>query len=104
MFKLNPNPTFTASVEIPRPGEDAGKIDFTFKHRTRDQVKAIIEASQGGKPDIEILDDIVDGWGESVDAKFSRKALEQLLQNFHGAGLAIMRTYFKELAQGRSGN
>lgn len=105
MFKLNPSPTFKAVVKIPRAGEEPGDLEFIFKHKDSDDAKAFVEKAAASKDEAETLLEITDGWPDgAADGKFSKEALAKLLKDFHGAGFAIMRTYFKELAQGRTGN
>ncbi|USE78906.1 phage tail assembly chaperone [Cupriavidus gilardii] len=116
MFKINPNPTFTATVTIPVPGGKPEKLKLTFRHKSRDQAKDYFdriakeaaEAIESGKTDDvarerRALEEIVAGW-EDVDQPFSGDALEQLLQNYHGAATAILDTFTTELNLARRGN
>lgn len=100
-FSLTPNPTFKADVEIPVPGGKTATINFTFKHKTRDEFKAFTEGLDG-RGDAEIIQDIAAGWG--LDDAFNDKNIEALTQNYLGAGLAIVNAYVSELAGARKGN
>lgn len=45
-LKLNPEPTFKATVGIPVPGVGNVDVEFTFKHRTRKAITDFLEAKQ----------------------------------------------------------
>ncbi|CAG9177758.1 phage tail assembly chaperone [Cupriavidus pampae] len=114
MFKITPNPTFAATVEIAVPGEKAAKLKLVFRHKTRDQAKEFFhrvseEAKNGsddGSPasrERKVLEEIVAGW-EDVDQPFSGDALELVLLNYHNASSAILDAYMEQLTQARRGN
>lgn len=114
MFKINPNPTFTATASIAVPGQQAAKLKLVFRHKTRADAKAFFErVSQemavedaGGDAaarERKVLEEIVAGW-EDVDQPFTGEALEQLLQNYHNASTAILDTYMEQLTLARRGN
>lgn len=100
-LKLNPEPTFKSEVRIPVPGGDAEPVSFTFKHRTRSQIKAF-PAEVKGKPDVEVVKMCVMGWG--LDDEFNDDNVMRLIENYPGASKAIVDTYFDELGKTRSGN
>lgn len=100
-FSLNPNPTFKADVDIPVPGGDTATINFTFKHKARDDFKAFLE-SLADRDDVSIILDIASGWG--LEDKFNKENLESLTQNYMGSGRAILDRYIKEMAGVRQGN
>ena len=41
-FKLVAEPTFKATVNIPVAGGDSEPVEFTFKHRTKDQLENLL--------------------------------------------------------------
>jgi hypothetical protein len=43
MFKINPNPTFTAEANIAVPGQPAEKLKLVFRHKTRAEVKTFCD-------------------------------------------------------------
>ena len=100
-FSLDPNPTFKAKVQIPIPGGDDVPVEFTFKHRTRDDVKAFIDTIDG-RSDVDLILDIAEGW-ELADA-FNRDSVEKLTQNYHGSASSVFETYIEELGKARKGN
>ena len=100
-LKLQPNPTFTAKVGIPVAGASDVSVEFTFRHRTRDELKAFIEAS-GGREDEDTILEMASGW-ELADA-FTRENVSLLVQNYIAAGRAVFDKYVAELAKAREGN
>lgn len=103
MLKLKANPTFRAKVLIPAPGETFA-VEFEFKHFTR---KAYGEWLTGKRAKDRTYTDavmeIAVGWFD-VDAEFSRDAVEELLQNYHTAGQAILEAHATELTGAKLGN
>lgn len=100
-FVLTAAPTFKAKVLIPVPGAAATPIEFTFKGRTKDQLKTLVD-SMRDREDLELVMDIVSGW--DLDEPFSEEAVDQLLQNYIGSGKAIISKYLDELTAARVGN
>jgi hypothetical protein len=104
-FKLQPNPTFKASVTIPTPEGD-GKIVFVFKHKGRKALKeffASLGEGDAARPDSEALQDLLAGW-EDFDAPYSPENLEVLLDNYPSAATAIFGAYHKALFEGKEKN
>jgi hypothetical protein len=67
MFKLNPQPTFTAPVALSVPGlSEPLEVLFTFKHKGKDALgKWVATATQ--KMDAEALGEVVCGWAGVKD-------------------------------------
>lgn len=104
MFQINPNPTFSATVDIPAAGGRTEKLKLVFKHKTRDEALEYLRRSPAeGEDDASVLLEIIAGW-EDVDADFSREALNQVVQNYAGAPRAIFEAYTAELMGQRRGN
>lgn len=108
MFQLEPNPTFTAPVVIPLPGGETATIDFTFAHMGRDALQRFLVRVKD-LPDAEAVGDIVDGWagvsgGDGEPLPYTEEALAVLLDGYHGAALAILQTYIRELTGQRVKN
>lgn len=99
-FKLQPNPTFRAKVEIPVHGGKAVAVEFEFKHRTRDQVAEFFKDTQ--RSDVDTILEVLAGW--ELDDQFCRDSVELLVQNYAGAAPAIVARYIEELIQARKGN
>jgi hypothetical protein len=103
MFKLEPNPTFWAKVMIPVPGDEPVPIEIEFRHFSRKKLAEMMEADAEKNIGISFCEQIITDWRD-VEDEFSRDELERLLDNYHGAGLAIFLAYHKELQQGRQKN
>lgn len=105
-FILQPKPTFKSEVSIPVPGGKEGTIKFEFKHKGRKELRVFIESlgkEDAQRDDAEALMDIVAGW-EGVDEKFSKEALETLVDAYPGAASAIFTAYHRALLEGRAKN
>lgn len=102
---INAAPTFKAKVGIPVAGDKPAQVEFTFKHRTRAELEAHVKRV-AEKPDefddVAVVMGAVIGW--DLDDEFTRENVGTLLQNYHGAGRAIMEAYGVELVQGKLGN
>ena len=100
-FKLDPNPTFTVPVEIPVHGGTAHPVKFTFKHRTREEMKSLFDDAVK-KNDVETVLELVAGW--ELDDELNEENVRRLVENYQGAGHAIVRAYLAEIQQVRLGN
>jgi hypothetical protein len=109
MFTLDPNPTFTATVQVPQPGSDATQpLTLVFKHKGRKALDAWIKTSTG-RSDLEFLAEVVQGWQDVVAANgepvaYGPQAFESLLDEHRHAGKAIYDTYMRELLEERTKN
>jgi len=101
MLKLIADPTFKAKVGIPVPGKPPAEVEFTFKHRTREELDKFMKETDG-REDADIVMDMVTAWG-LTDA-FTRDNVQLLLSNYIGAPGAITSTYMQELTAHRLGN
>ncbi|HCI6019538.1 TPA: hypothetical protein NPN74_001580 [Klebsiella quasipneumoniae subsp. quasipneumoniae] len=99
-FKLTPNPTFKATVKIPRAGDGDGELTFTFKHHPLNELadKEKLE----GKTALDFITEIATGW--ALGDEFNRENLETLMNNYPGALKAITETYYRELLGNREKN
>ncbi|MCE3605820.1 phage tail assembly chaperone [Massilia sp. P8910] len=106
-FSLNVAPTFKAPVQIHIPGAGEAEINFTFKSRTKDELKEFTESLSGidgedGPKDADVLLDIASGW--DLDEPFDAASLEKLVQRYMGAAQAVISAYFNELTGARTKN
>lgn len=102
-LKLKADPTYFAKVEIPTPN---GPVDIKvqYKHMTRDEYKAFVDAEIGKtRGDEATLMDIMAGWS-GVDSDFSKEAVDELCQQYHAAPRAIVEGFIYSLTQSRLGN
>lgn len=112
MFRLDPNPTFTAPVLLARPGDEPPvKVSMTFKHKTWRELNAWLARWGEYSNDVDFVGEVIHGWGpefvqgpEDTPVPYSTEALAQLLDRFPRAGLDIVRDYRKGLGDARAGN
>jgi len=104
MFKLQPDPTFTATVMIPQPGGDPLGLDLEFRHMGRAAFMELATEAQGGRlSDLDAALRLVVGW-QNMDAEFSPENLAKLLDNYIPAADAIVQAYRLALMRGRQKN
>lgn len=107
MFKTKPNPTFMEPAEIPTAGDAPQTLRLFFRHKRRSEVKNFFDraAQLAGDPEkeLDLLMEIIAGW-EDADVEFSRQALGDVLENYHGAVAPIFQAYTRGLLEGRKGN
>lgn len=99
MFSLEPNPTFTAPVDLPVPGKPPVKVMFRFRHMPNDVYWAMISESKAkNESAVDFLARFVDGWeGENINAPFSLESLGKLVNNYPKAAGVIFKVYDSEL-------
>lgn len=108
MFKLEPAPTFDATVQITVPGGSPAPLRLQFKHMGKKAVQAWV-ADAKEREDAEFLMRAVVGWDGVQDAAgsavpFTEQAFAQLLDAYAASGREIFDAYLRELAQGRAKN
>ncbi len=101
-FRLQPAPTFWATVPIRLPGGELADLQLEFRHRSRTQMAALFD-SVAGRSDEDVVADIVAGWRE-VDEAFTPDAVRRLVDNYPGVAGQIVEAYVRELVQARRGN
>lgn len=99
MLKVQPDPTFTAPVEIPTHLGPV-TIQMVFKFRTEEELEAFANAGVENptRPNAEVIMDIATGWSE-VDGPFDAENIEKVCKNYRHAATSIVETYFRELRQ-----
>jgi hypothetical protein len=101
-LKLQPDPTFKAKVAIQAAGEEGvDPVEFTFKHRTRDEVDEFLKASADLR-DAGLIMEVAIGW-ELSDA-FTAENINKLAQNYITAPRTIVNAYIDELVKAREKN
>ncbi|WP_047293883.1 phage tail assembly chaperone [Pseudomonas lundensis] len=126
-FKIQQNPTFKVTVEIPRVGAEPDKVPFEFKYRDRKVLAALFLSWQeafkadevrfkemGAELTIVALTEaniehqvsqveaLVVGWG--YDVKLSQESIRALVETSAGAGDAIVKAYQGAFEAARLGN
>lgn len=125
MFKLNPSPTFKASIKITVPGSEPMPIEFEFKHRSRAGLaewqkgfQREIPAPTADDPDAtlievrrdeELIPEYIAGWSgvigdDGLPVPFSVEAVLKLGNNYHAAPMEIYIGYLKALQESRTKN
>ena len=103
MLKLNPNPTFKATIDITVPGhEKPEKMTFTFRYRNIKSLAALYEGSKD-KGNVDAVMDMVEGW-EGIDAEFTRENVETFVTNYPASPMEIGRAYSRLLVESRVKN
>ncbi len=103
MFKLDPNPTFTAPVTGFKPGAGADEsIVVTFKYRGRKELETMV-AETADKTVLDLLLDVMTGWRD-VPLDFTRENVEKLCDLYPAFPSAVLLTYKRELTEARRKN
>lgn len=116
-LKLNPEPTFKLKVGIPVPGKGEIPVEFTFRHRTREQLTEMAKAISKEAADIDdgenaiaalLAKDVasviecVAGW--DLEDEFNPENVHRLCNTYSGAAFAVVNAYMEELRGARSKN
>lgn len=102
MFKIQPAPTFWATVSIPITGGDPEPLAVEYKHRTVDDLQEFAN-SMRDRPPLDVCADMLVGW-KDVDEEFSREALARLLQNYPLAADTFATQYLAAYRDAKRGN
>lgn len=98
---LKAAPTFKASVGIPVAGGEPVMVEFTFKHRTKTTLDEFTK-SRADQTDTESFMAMVEGW--DLEDAFTKESVDELLENYIGAALAVYRGYVNNLVQAKVKN
>ena len=105
-FKLKPNPTFWAKVEIHRPGEGPSVLEVEFAHRGFREASELASEISAGMPrerQLEVLVSLVRSW-RGADGEFSEAALRDAAEDFPGLAASMLTAYLEELRGARRKN
>jgi hypothetical protein len=91
-FSLIAKPTFKAKVDIPVAGSESAEVEFTFKHRTKTDLKAWLAQE---RDDVTAILDLATGW--DLVESFDQASVELLVQNHLSAPKAVFDKYMSEL-------
>jgi hypothetical protein len=98
-LSLTPNPTFSASVLIPIPGADPVPVQFTFRHRNRQELKDWLSKE---REDVDAILEMATAW--DLAEPFERPAVELLVKNYFGSAQAAIEKYLSELTAAKRKN
>lgn len=99
-FMLQPDPTFKANVNIPRPGQDDGIITFTFRHKTLEDISDL--EKQEDMTSKAFLLEIIADW--ALPDEFNVENLGVLFSNYPQSMRAITEKYYAEMLGAREKN
>jgi predicted nucleic acid-binding protein len=102
VFKLQPNPTFWWTVQIPVAGEDPQPLEVEFRRMKASALRTFGSTIEGREP-IDAVSDLVVGW-RNVDADFSRERMAELLEEYPKASDAILLAYAAAYQDAKRGN
>lgn len=105
MFKIQPNPTFEASVKIVSHGESQ-TLNVTLRSKTVQEYQAILDSIRKAK-DVAVA--MADGFLELVekwdaDSDLGKQAVLALHNHRPGALMRIIEAYGEQLIAAREGN
>lgn len=95
MFKLQPNPTFPATVTGFVPGDPTAGVTMQFKHQTREQYDKWV-GSFAGEPLISRLPEIVADW-EDAPVPYTPEALAEVANTYPALPVLLLQTYTHHL-------
>lgn len=98
---LAASPTFKAKVAIPIPGAAPVLVEFTFKHRPKDEFVSWGQ-NLSGVEDVDLVKDVASGW--DLDDEFNDANITALTQTYGGSARAILDKYFAEQTGAKLGN
>jgi hypothetical protein len=105
-INLDSEPEFRLPVKIPRLGQEAAEVQFTFKHRTVDEFAQLETEAQAPEftkvSDEELVLMVASGWG--LKDEFTQANVRALCQKYPGAAFAVWKAYMDEYTRARLGN
>ena len=100
-FKIDPAPTFAATVQISAPGGESLPLKVVFNHMKRTETRKFLTAGQSEPimlaTMVHSIDDLPEG---TTQAAF----LADLCEAYAAAGEDILRTWLSELTESRVKN
>lgn len=105
MFKLDPHPTFPATVQITRPGRESMPLKLVFKHKKASELTAFLRTANG-RTDMDMLKEMIDSIdpSEKAEGVSDEDFLLQLGENYATSRPDIFNTYLRELTESRIKN
>lgn len=105
MFKIQPNPTFDASVTIVSHGEEQ-KLNLTFRAKTVKEYQALLASIDKAKDAAAGMVDaflaLVEKW--DADMELGKEAVQALHDHRPGAVWKIIEAYGEQMIAARKGN
>ncbi len=101
LFKIDGEPTFKATVQIPVPGGDDRPLEVEFKWLTAQEFGEKCKGTEG-KDDAAFFAELVVRW--SADADCNEDALRRLFAKYPNAARRMFETYRRELFEAEEKN
>lgn len=105
MFKIQPNPTFEASVKIVSHGESQS-LNVTFRAKTVPEYQGILDAIRKDKDPVGAMAtgflSLVEKWDADMD--LSKESAIALHNHRPGALMRVIEAYGDQLIAAREGN
>jgi len=98
---LTANPTFKFKVPVPVAGAAAVPVEFTFKHRSKDDFQEWVGAI-ADKDDVVLIQEVASAW--ELDEPFDAEHITQMTQNYIGSARAVIETYIAQQTAAKLGN
>lgn len=97
MFEIENQPTFPGSITIKSLGREQ-KMEVTFRAKTRDEYKALIDEKTGE----EIFLELVESWNAKIP--LTKEGVAKLENHQPGAVWCVIGYYGEQLRAAREGN
>lgn len=101
-FKLDPNPTFPATVQITVPGGESLPLKVVYKHKKLTELGIFMNSA--GRSNAEMLEDMVAEVKDRPEGQSNADFLADLVENYPAAASDMLRTYLRELLESRVKN
>lgn len=102
MFRIEPDPTFKASLVLTGQGREQ-TLNVTFRHKPRKEYLALLDdVRKGKKTTADALLELVAEW--DADGELDAKTIERLQEAQPGVDWAIVSGYSDALTVARKGN
>jgi hypothetical protein len=102
MFKVEPNPTFKASLILVGQGREQ-TLNVTYKHKTTDEFSALMESvAKGDKTSADAVLELVESW--DADAELNADTIAKLQKSQPGVDWAIVEGYSRTVVVERKKN
>ena len=110
MFSIIPNPTFTTTVRLAKPGDPVGEpLTITWRHKGARALEVWRASAVDRATDADFLGEVIADWqgmagpaGAAVP--YTAEALAQVLDAFPGLSRQLMQCYMRELTDARAKN
>jgi hypothetical protein len=100
-LKLNPEPTFKGKVQIPVHGGADAEVEFTFRHRSTDDLADWMKALEG-RNKADLILEMALGW--DLTDPFNADSVKTLLSNYAGSFDRVLEKYLAEMLQAKEKN